>query len=273
MSQLHYDLVNENEHATKNAIFLHGIMGAGKNLKTFASTFTSQFPEYRAVLIDLPNHGRSTSKSNTLDLCAQDLVHFLKKENIIPHMVIGHSYGGKVAFSLAECLQGKIEQLWSLDSLPVTISLNEGRADAFSAFDIVKLLKTLPTNFSSRSDLVRQVTSAGVPRPVALFLTTSLVSSEKGLTWRFELDVISAMLSDFEKRSYLDFLSEGQGYCQYHVVRAERNARWTPEMIHSIEKLGNQSRVSLHLLKDAGHWVHVDNPSGLLDLMKAYVGE
>jgi pimeloyl-ACP methyl ester carboxylesterase len=34
-----------------------------------------------------------------------------------------------------------------------------------------------------------------------------------------------------------------------------------------LEELGRTGAIDLHVLPDAGHWLHVDDPEGLLALM------
>lgn len=57
------------------------------------------------------------------------------------------------------------------------------------------------------------------------------------------------------------------------IVRAEKSDRWDPDVIQRLESLaareGNdsQGKVSVQVLPNAGHWVHVDNPKGLLDIV------
>ena len=57
------------------------------------------------------------------------------------------------------------------------------------------------------------------------------------------------------------------------IVRAENSDRWEPDVIQRLERLSSRPRdkskgkLSVHVLPNAGHWVHVDNPKGLLDIM------
>lgn len=57
------------------------------------------------------------------------------------------------------------------------------------------------------------------------------------------------------------------------VVRAEKSDRWDPNVIERLDTLashnGNESKgkVSVYVLPNSGHWVHVDNPKGLLDIV------
>ena len=57
------------------------------------------------------------------------------------------------------------------------------------------------------------------------------------------------------------------------IVRAEKSNRWDPDVIQRLESLaarergGSEGKISVHILPNAGHWVHVDNPKGLLDIV------
>ena len=48
-----------------------------------------------------------------------------------------------------------------------------------------------------------------------------------------------------------------------HLVRALWSDRWDAESIETLEELGEGQYHTL----DAGHWLHVDNPEGLLKML------
>lgn len=59
------------------------------------------------------------------------------------------------------------------------------------------------------------------------------------------------------------------------IVRAENNEIWDSDMVQKLNLLaqrkddGTKGKVSVHLLPKSGHWVHKDNPEGLLEIMTA----
>lgn len=61
------------------------------------------------------------------------------------------------------------------------------------------------------------------------------------------------------------------------IVRAENSDRWDPDTVQRLESLGSRKvdgaggKVSVHVLPKSGHWVHVDNPKGLLDIVTPHV--
>jgi len=73
-------------------------------------------------------------------------------------------------------------------------------------------------------------------------------------------------------------LESGQTDSDFRVVVAERSDRWAPEnrarlaaMLETVQTREQTVRgvgtVELHVVPNAGHWLHVDNPAFLLELM------
>lgn len=54
---------------------------------------------------------------------------------------------------------------------------------------------------------------------------------------------------------------------------AEKSDRWDPDLIQRLESLSSRTgdesegKFSLHVLPNSGHWVHVDNPKRLLEIV------
>ena len=76
--------------------------GWGSNKEIMKQAFGKLLPEYRHIYLDMPGFGKS---SNEMILTTEDYAHivqkFLKTLNIVPHIAMGHSFGGKVATLLA----------------------------------------------------------------------------------------------------------------------------------------------------------------------------
>jgi len=87
-----YDIINPS--AKKDIIFLHG-WGSNKEIM---KVFIPYFDNFRQVYIDLPGFGKS---SNDYVLKTQDYAKivdkFLDSAGIKKDVIIGHSFGGKVA--------------------------------------------------------------------------------------------------------------------------------------------------------------------------------
>ena len=100
--QLHYSLLGE----YPNIFIIHGILGSGQNWRTFARKLQTRLPNLGIALIDLRNHGRSPRgvAPHTLRACAEDLLR-LSADIGEPDIVIGHSFGGKVALEFSALAQ------------------------------------------------------------------------------------------------------------------------------------------------------------------------
>lgn len=91
-----YQLINNN--AQKNMVFLHG-WGSNKELMQMA--FEGVFSDFNHYYIDLPGFGKSFNDCalHTHDY-AQILRIFFAQLGFQPDVIVGHSFGGKVAVLL-----------------------------------------------------------------------------------------------------------------------------------------------------------------------------
>ena len=81
---------------------VHGMLGQGKNLRSFARRIVRKYPFFDVLLVDLRGHGKSprsfpNAKFNSVENCAVDLYNLFDTLEIEPDVLIGHSFGGKVA--------------------------------------------------------------------------------------------------------------------------------------------------------------------------------
>lgn len=73
--------------------------------------------------------------------------------------------------------------------------------------------------------------------------------------------------------SYWPFLEHPPQGMEIAIVRAEKSDRWDPDTIQRLEGVanrqgdGSEGNVSVRVLPNSGHWVHVDNPKGLLEIV------
>jgi pimeloyl-ACP methyl ester carboxylesterase len=75
------------------------------------------------------------------------------------------------------------------------------------------------------------------------------------------------------ERSYWALLENPPKDLEIAIVQAEHSDRWDPDDVQRLKALAKREskpdagKVSLHVLPNSGHWVHVDNPKGLLEIM------
>lgn len=261
--------VLEGEGARKTAFVLHGILGAGQNFTSFIQKLSRRCPEYRFVLVDLRNHGASSGAPppHTVAACADDLLALAAVAGS-PSLLIGHSFGGKVALEYARRAPPELEAVWVLDSNPGPQGPDEhGEIDT-----VLRAIRAVPMPASTRADVVSALEErGGLSRPTAEWLATSVKRTPSGYVWLYDLDAIEALLADYYALDLWPYLGELRSTPAIHLVIAERSDRFTPALRERALSLPASSGVRCHLLPDSGHWVHVDNPGGLLELMAPHV--
>jgi len=252
------------------AFVCHGILGSRRNWRSFARRLTEAHPDLGVITLDLRNHGDSgpVSGPHTLAACAHDIGALSDHLGIEPAVLIGHSFGGKVVLQRASQRPTGLEQVWVLDSRPEPMSAQEVQDS--DVRQVISTLKSLPDRFSQRSDVVSILTGRGFSRTLALWMTTNLRRQPgDGYVWRFELDGVIAMITDYYRRDLREVLTLPVPGLEVHVVRAEDSNRWPAPVLRWFDALPAGAPGRLHTLPDSGHWVHVDNPDGLLALMDA----
>lgn len=250
------------------AFICHGILGSRRNWRSFARRLCQETPELGIITLDLRNHGDSgpVEGPHTLAACARDLGALSDHLGIVPSVLIGHSFGGKVVLQRASELPAGLEQVWVLDSRPEPMTAQEVHDS--DVRKVISTLKSMPAHFSQRSELVDILNERGFSGTLASWMTTNLRrQAGRGYVWRFNLDGVTEMITDYYRRDLRDVLSFPVPDLQVHVVRAEDSHRWPASVLRWFDELPAGAPGRLHLLPDSGHWVHVDNPDGLLELM------
>ncbi len=93
-------------------VLIHGILGRKENLSSFAKMIVEGFPSWQVLLVDLRCHGESAALPATraaaaggehsLHAAAGDVLALLRTLRLFPRVLIGHSFGGKVALSMVQ---------------------------------------------------------------------------------------------------------------------------------------------------------------------------
>lgn len=270
--------------STPTVVLVHGILGSKKNLRAFARRLLENCPSWQAILVDLRCHGESylrtqqhPASTHNVQSAAKDILQLLNSLKIFPRVLVGHSFGGKVIMSMAQQFGKALPrpvQAWVLDALPGEVR-NDDDSGQDHPYDLIKTLQSIPLPIKSRSDLINELISKGFSKSIATWMTTNLVpmnssnSTQNGFRWSFDLTGIEQLYKSYEMECLWSFLKSPPEGLKVDFVRAEHSQfRWggiDEDVIHSY---GHQ----VHFLEDSGHWVHTDNPSGLLQIMRHSLG-
>jgi pimeloyl-ACP methyl ester carboxylesterase len=184
-----------------------------------------------------------------------------------------HSFGGKVVLAYrasgSACAAG-LRQTWVLDSTP---SARPGMWEAADN-DVRQLwetLRALPARWPRRDDFVAALEARGHSRVLARWLAMSLVPEGDGVRLGFDLDALRALLRDYYERDLWSAVEDPALPGEVHVVVADRSATVSSADRARLTAEPPERRVALHVIAGAGHWLHVDAPGAVVDLLAAHL--
>ncbi|CAN5745972.1 alpha/beta fold hydrolase [soil metagenome] len=255
-------------------LFLHGILGAGANWRTFAKQLITAEPSWGAVLVDLRLHGESQegfAPPHTVEAAARDVAELIalieEKGAGEVRGVLAHSFGGKVALELASQRDGRLEQLFVIDSTP---SARPDQRGSESTQHIVDLLNDLPAEFENRGAFTAWMEARGVSRPTAMWLAMNVraLPNTTRFVFRLDLDGIRSMLADYFRLDLWDILEHPRGPMRTHLVVGGKSGVVDAS---DREHVARCPRTTLDVIANADHWVHVDAPDELRRIVLGYL--
>ncbi|PIN01628.1 putative alpha/beta hydrolase [Handroanthus impetiginosus] len=267
------------------AVLLHGILGSRKNWGTFARRLAKEFPKWQFLLVDLRCHGDSASLKkrgpHSVASAALDVLKLLGRLKLTPRVVVGHSFGGKVALSMVDQVAKPLARpvrVWVLDATPGKVQAGADGDD--HPAELISFLKMLPKEVSSKRDVVNALVQHGFSQDVAQWVVTNLRqtgvvngASLSSFSWVFDLNGVSDMYQSYEETNLWKLVEDVPRGVHINFLKAERSLhRWALEDIRRIHVAEEQAAeegggVEMHVLEDAGHWVHADNPDGLFRIL------
>lgn len=257
---LNYFVIGNPKTAIKRFFVCHGIFGSSRNWRSFVYKLSKDCPTYCFFVVDLRCHGQSHQQKppHTLRSCAQDLLDLERQEGEMDG-VIGHSFGGKVALCYGRLTENKM--IWVLDSPP------GGQSDAQrgEAQQVLQALQRVPLPLQKRKDVAVHLSKMGFSVMLSQWMTTNVKPAQGGYVWRFDLAGIEQLLNDYFQQDYWSFLENPPSSLDIHVVRAADSDRWQSAQLARLSRL---TKTQVYLLPNAGHWLHVDNPKGLMGLLR-----
>lgn len=250
-------------------LFLHGILGTRSNWRTIARRFVEARPDWGGLLVDLRGHGDSLGLSppHTVAAAARDLEDLEASLGVRARGVLGHSFGGKVALAWARSRRDALDEAWIIDSMP---GARPDRRGSESTVRLVEMLEQMRFPVESRETFVEAIARAGYGEGIGQWLAMNLERTPDE-RWRFapELDAIRALLDDYFEEDLWDVI-ESPGPCHVHLVVGGRSTVFTEDDRERARRAAEKTPcVHLHVIEEAGHWVHVDAPDALLALLTA----
>ena len=246
-------------------VFLHGLFGQGKNWTTIAKGLSESA---RVLLVDLPNHGRSpwTDHFSYPDMADQVAELLQTQGGDDQWAVVGHSMGGKVAMTLALLRPQLVERLTVVDVSPVPT----GQVSEFDTF--IRGMRSIDLeHLTGRKEADSQLAAYVSDPVIRSFLLQNLrrdpPSSDGRWRWQMNLE----MLREPSQRNGWLARLQARPYDGPVLWLAGINSGYVrPEYAAAMRALF--PRVQLVKIKDAGHWVHSEQPEVFLATIRRFLG-
>ncbi len=254
--------------------FLHGLFGQGRNWQQIAKAVAGRDgTAARALLIDLPDHGRSRwtsgfSYQEYADRVADTLDAWAGED---PVTLVGHSLGGKVAMITALEHPARIAGLGVVDIAPRSYH----NLHRFSGY--IDGMRSLPLDeLTSRADAERRFAAVEPDRGIASFLLQNLRRKGAGWAWQCNLDLIAADAARGSRSRIADFpFATDAGEPREPPPAYERPVVWLvgSESGYVAEADSTRMRelfpaVRKVTVNGAGHWVHTDSPGVVVETLR-----
>ena len=234
-------------------MIVHGLYGSGRNWGMIAKRLSDAFCVYT---IDLRNHGFSPhTESHSYPEMAQDIAELIGTLGA-PMQVVGHSMGGKAAMVLALSAPEHVARLVVADIAPVAYTHSQLQyIHAMRAVDLEKV--------SRRSEAEMQLSEQGVEPALCSFFTQSLDIPNK--RWRLNLDTLEHEMPKIMSFPELDGNFDGPTL----FLSGAQSDYVLPEHRPLIKGMFPQARFAK--LKDAGHWLHADQPRAFEAALRSFL--
>lgn len=264
---LRHELVTAPEPAQplRSLLFLHGILGAGVNLRSLARRFVAQRPEWQGVLVDLRAHGGSLGHdgADSVASAADDVASLAASLERPVGGAVAHSFGGKVALLLSTKV--KLAHVALIDSAP-GMRFDSGGSDL--TLQVISLLDALAhESWASREAFVNALLARGQGRGVAQWLAMNIQLHDGRYHFALELPRIHALLESYASLDAWPVLERASD-TMFHLIIGDRSETYDASERARASALAASSngRITLDVLP-SGHWVHVDDFEGLLRVL------
>jgi esterase len=248
-------------HATEagqgdSVVLLHGLFGSARN---FGAVQQQLARRCRVIALDLRNHGASPHDGDMgYTAMAADVLQTLDRLAALPATLLGHSMGGKVAMQAALTQPDAVARLIVADIAPVAYPPHH-RA-------IAEAMAALPLSPGMTRAQAGSALSEAVPDAAMRAFLLQNLELGAAPAWRIGLTEIIAALPVIEGwQTPADARYGGSTIFMAGAASDYIRAEHRP----AIRALFPNARFVT--LKNAGHWLHAENPSGFVAVVEAFL--
>ncbi len=242
------------DHFFSNNIYqtlfiFHGLYGRGKNWQTFSKKL-SQKENQLVVTVDLRNHGGNNFEENiSYILMKNDIITLFNYLGVKNTNILGHSMGGKLAMVIALLEPKYVNKVIIADISP--IEYNNDENEIINSLLIINL-----KSIKNRNEADKFLSKYIDQKFLRSFLLQNLELVDGKYKWSINLKAIKKSLPDLRKFPTINIINKfnKEVLCIYggksdYVKRAH---------FQIFKKYF--SNIIFHKIKNANHFLHVDNP-------------
>lgn len=273
------------EEPLATALVVHGILGSAANWRGFLRKLIDPAGPFAAarrvrwIAVDLRAHGESALSPapppNTVAACAADLEALARSLGARFDLVLGHSFGGKVALAYARDAASKPVATWFLDT-PIGGAALDVKSDGEQEIArVLKAVEDLGEVLPGRVEVQERLRAEGLSTGLAQWMTTNVRgTAETGYRWKFDLPAVRELIADYFALDLRPFVRAAAGSggdedaAPRLLIRAVRGGRSDRFDGAELAWQASLPEVPIHVLPEAGHWLHVDDPAGLMGLFE-----
>jgi len=246
-------------------VILHGLYGSSDNWVSIAKKISGRFTVF---LPDLRNHGNSPhSDIHDYESMSSDLLEFAADQGLKSFFLAGHSMGGKTAVRFALKNPETINGLIVGDISPFrTKTGNDGSFEQH--LEILKILtETDISKARSRAEIEDQFEGTIISgRTMGLILKNIKRNDDGSFSWKINN---KALLVNIER------ILDSVIYPSEHfdpvtgfpvIFLSGENSDYLPSSDYQ-NILKFFPAAEFRIIKNAGHWLHVDNPEEVTEVL------
>lgn len=239
-------------------LILHGYFGMSDNWKTLGNKFAKN---YEVHLIDQRNHGRSFhSDEFDYELLVEDLYAYIQHHNLINIILLGHSMGGKVAMLFAVTHPEIVNKLIIADISPKYYEPHHQ--------PILAALNSVNFSLHNTRSKVEEVLRIYIKDEGVLQFMLKNVYRKNKETLAFRFNLHSLTLNNSEVGEPLPSFMHFDGETLF--LKGENSNYITSEDTPLI--LAHFANAKIVTVKNAGHWLHAENPTQFYNDIIAFLG-
>ncbi len=247
-------------------IIVHGLYGASDNWVTHGKKLSEYFEVY---ILDQRNHGNSPhSIEHNYNVMSADIFEFMDSQKIEKAILLGHSMGGKTVMTFAGKYPEMVSALIVVDISPAKYLINSfSNSKTEKHKKIIEVLNDKEILQANTRAEANKICAKYIDEPqIRAFILKNLKRTNSGFKWKLNVDVITKNIDNILSDIVLE--KDISGFPTL-FIKAENSDYITEKDINIINNIFPTAEIAS--IKNAGHWVHAEQPKLFLETIVNFV--